>query len=361
VPLEFFPSALCVKPFDKDSEVDPLGWQILAGLPFDNASTVSLNDEQLDAIGVHSDNLVSYCISSRFYSLRYDQLLIKATSLLHFTHPQNSSQAAALRNAFYHRFSVIKGPPGTGKTRTIASIADVAQSGNMRVLIIAPGNSASRRILESIVKTGFEEACLVVAQEFFYEWHEEAYGELSTYVHTKSTTPKAHNGHAQHGRSGSGAGGGNTAVDRSARDFRKRVAVSHVGKWSDAAALEEAAESSNNKTGRPAVVIGTYGSIALSGLNEGAAAKKLGAQSWAKQVQRLVDSDSIDILIIDETSQLWSGYGLSLLGRLSGVKNVVLVGDEKQLAPHGVPQVLVIIFTAFLFFVVVLFDVVINL
>ena len=83
------------------------GWDVLGGLPFNNDATILLNEDQLDSIELHAENL-------------------------------NNHQALALRNAFAYGFSVIRGPPGTGKTRTIASIADIAQAGGLRMLIIAP-------------------------------------------------------------------------------------------------------------------------------------------------------------------------------------------------------------------------------
>ena len=148
VPLDFFPEGLRARvsverhavkklrlPGAADADagtVYTLAWDVLRGMQFNNSPPRPLSADQETAIALHLESL-------------------------------NAAQGAALANAFNNKLSVIKGPPGTGKTRTIAAIADVALTGNLRVLIIAPGNSASRRILESLVKTGFEEACLVVA------------------------------------------------------------------------------------------------------------------------------------------------------------------------------------------------------
>jgi hypothetical protein len=76
----------------------------------------------------------------------------------------NEQQLAAARNAFSSRVSCVHGPPGTGKTRTIAAIADVAVARGRRMLVMAPANAASRRLLESVVSAGVEDVCLIVAQ-----------------------------------------------------------------------------------------------------------------------------------------------------------------------------------------------------
>jgi len=237
-----------------------LAWDILRGMEFDNTASLTLSSDQEVAMDLHLEQL-------------------------------NAAQGAALTNAFTSKVSVIKGPPGTGKTRTIAAIANVALSGNLRVLIIAPGNSASRRILESLVKTGFEEACLVVAESFFFEWHEDAYTaeeqKLGQYVHTKCTFD-------DHMRGSGTRNAGNRAEDRAAWDFRHRAEREHDNKW-----LEVAIGDDKEATSKPVVVIGTHGSIALNGTKA-----KPKAESWSRQVQNLLAIRSIDMIIVDETSQV---------------------------------------------------------
>ena len=80
----------------------------------------------------------------------------------------------------------------------------------------------------------------------------------------------------------------------------------------------------------PSVVIGTFADIggAFSRLNE----PMKGDHHWATRVARLVDAGSIDAVIIDMATQLWEGYALALLPKLTNVENIVLVGDE-QLEP----------------------------
>lgn len=69
-----------------------------------------------------------------------------------FRHKLNTEQYSALQNAFKYQNSVIVGPPGTGKSYTIANIAAEAISRKESVLIASrnrPAVSVIREILES--------------------------------------------------------------------------------------------------------------------------------------------------------------------------------------------------------------------
>ena len=211
-----------------------------------------------------------------------------------------------------------------GKTRTIAALVDILTAQKKRVLIIAPANAASRRVLESIVNTGYEDACLVVSTEYFYEWHETAYddGGLGKYVHTKEYLFDKGKKAGMHQKKYHG----HDPDDRAAHDFKARKSKQHQGKWT-----ERAVEGEQSGKRLPSVLIGTFGCIT------GAVTSPNGM--WARQVNNLLNLQSIDALIVDETSQLWSGYSLSLLPSLRKVQNIVLVGDSNQLAPHGVDDI----------------------
>ena len=214
---------------------------------------------------------------------------------------------------------MITGPPGTGKTRTIAAIAEVATSTKRRVLIIAPANSASRRILESIVAQGYEEPCLIVSNGYFYEWHESSYTRhLADYIFTTDRDSDGHDNRTSNSKKFS-SNIGRTAYEREEADFRPRNRIPHKGKWTEP----------NANT--PAVVIGTHGCIANCVMNR----KKAKNGSWVCDVNSLLMIESIDMLIIDETSQLWEGYALGLLKSCPNIKNLILVGDDNQLAPYG--------------------------
>ena len=187
------------------------------------------------------------------------------------------------------------------------------------MLIIAPGNAAAQRILESICNTGFEDACLLVSESYFCEWHQDSYHHLlSTFVHTKEKVDMQKETSFKRGKSV-------RAEDRAAHDFRERNVVKHVGKYSKLPP----------EGPKPSVVIATNGCIASS-LVKGFNATTVG---WHNDVKRLMDWSAIDMVIMDESSQIWEGYALSWLPCLSKLQNLVIVGDEKQLAPHGEDRV----------------------
>ena len=182
-------------------------------------------------------------------------------------------------------------------------------------------------MLESIVNTGFENACLIVSNEYFYEWHESTYGNnINQYIHTREymidkddeTDEAGHEKDFDHAQN-----------DERDSDFKTRSATKHAGKWTKAALRGYGSEYP-----LPSVMIGTFDSIT------GAISRPGNEVSgWAAQIASLVDAKSIDALIVDETSQLWSGYALALLPSLRRVERIVLVGDSHQLAPYGASMI----------------------
>jgi exodeoxyribonuclease V alpha subunit len=60
-----------------------------------------------------------------------------------------AEQRDGVRNAFGHRLSVITGGPGTGKTASIRTIANLAVEQNAKVLLVAPTGRAARRMTEA--------------------------------------------------------------------------------------------------------------------------------------------------------------------------------------------------------------------
>ena len=189
------------------------------------------------------------------------------------------------------------------------------------VLIIAPGNAAAQRILESFCNTGFEDACLLVSEIYFCEWHQDSYHHpLSTFVHTKEEVERPKEASLKRGKSV-------RAEDRAAHDFRRRNFIKHEGKYS----------LLPPEGPQPSVIIATNGCIASSLVKGFNAIKDFNAFTvgWHNDVKLLVDWGTIDMVIMDESSQIWEGYSLSWLPCLSKLQNLVVVGDEKQLAPHG--------------------------
>jgi exodeoxyribonuclease V alpha subunit len=60
-----------------------------------------------------------------------------------------AAQWVAVTNAFAHRFSIVTGGPGTGKTATIKLISAAAQAQAASVVLVAPTGRAARRVSES--------------------------------------------------------------------------------------------------------------------------------------------------------------------------------------------------------------------
>ena len=69
----------------------------------------------------------------------------------------NSSQKLAVQNALTDSISIIKGPPGTGKTQTILNIiANILMEGK-RVAVVSNNNAATQNVLEKLQKYGLQE------------------------------------------------------------------------------------------------------------------------------------------------------------------------------------------------------------
>jgi len=73
------------------------------------------------------------------------------------------------------------GPPGTGKTTTIAAAAGIWASYDLPCWIIAQSNVGVKNIAEKLFKQKVRFK-LIVSQEFLVEWHEELYVEIEDTV-----------------------------------------------------------------------------------------------------------------------------------------------------------------------------------
>ncbi|KAI0343425.1 P-loop containing nucleoside triphosphate hydrolase protein [Trametopsis cervina] len=75
---------------------------------------------------------------------------------------------------------IVHGPPGTGKTSTIAAAADCWIQQAQPVWIIAQSNVGVKNIARSFISkniTGFK---LLVSKEFHFEWHEHLYEDIQS-------------------------------------------------------------------------------------------------------------------------------------------------------------------------------------
>ncbi|KAF8994638.1 P-loop containing nucleoside triphosphate hydrolase protein, partial [Cyathus striatus] len=74
---------------------------------------------------------------------------------------------------------VTHGPPGTGKTTTIAAAAKVWDACSQPAWIVAHSNVAVKNIAESLFKKGVK-FILLVSKEFYEEWHEHLYAGIES-------------------------------------------------------------------------------------------------------------------------------------------------------------------------------------
>jgi hypothetical protein len=283
-------------------EVRIIALRIVRGLTIANRSLALDESPEMRAIAIYNASIAMSLLAGTSLPQTYKSCLSIEDEAILQKHGAalNPTQRQALQNAFRFGVSACRGPPGTGKTRTISAIAESFRDAGKRVLIMAPANAATQRALECIVDAGYKSAVLIVSQEYFFEWHEDSYHErLRDHV----VTP----------RRSEPANGTQSSMQPPRSSFE-------LGKWTNEVA---------------GIVILTYGA-AVSNMRQDSLNRK--ASAWAGAVKKLVQWDSIGAVIVDETSQLWEGHSLGLFSKLSHAKHFVIVGDENQLAPYGSDQ-----------------------
>lgn len=257
----------------------------------------------------------------------------------------NDSQWEAVRCALSCRVSAIRGPPGTGKTSTLAALSGSIANAGGRVLILAPANSATLRVLESIVEAGNTDVALLVSKEFCLDWHQESYhAHLRPFVVTQEVVDRKQQKRLREVGAYARAHDG---VNHASGDLHDRPKVVPRSKWDHIFGKRKQkttppATTTSQSTAGPRIVIQTYGSLisvgegpkAVSG-DKATCVETRKAASWSDSIMRAVDWSSISTVIVDETSQLWEGHALALLRRAPSTANVVLVGDDRQLPPFG--------------------------
>ncbi|KAI0251228.1 hypothetical protein BJV78DRAFT_1213514 [Lactifluus subvellereus] len=95
--------------------------------------------------------------------------------------PLNNSQkgvvAAMVSTAPCDSLVIAHGPPGTGKTTTIAGAADLWARHRLPCWIVAQSNVGVKNIAEKLFKNKVTFK-LIVSKDFLFEWHEELYQEV---------------------------------------------------------------------------------------------------------------------------------------------------------------------------------------
>ncbi|CAL1711902.1 unnamed protein product [Somion occarium] len=77
---------------------------------------------------------------------------------------------------------ITHGPPGTGKTTTIAAAVKYWSLQRSPVWIVARSNVAVRNIARSLVSNNVSDFKLIVSKEFYLEWHEDLYARVANHL-----------------------------------------------------------------------------------------------------------------------------------------------------------------------------------
>lgn len=95
-------------------------------------------------------------VLSRYLNRQAIDLQTPDTDNIIFPFSFNLSQKAALENALTSSISVIKGPPGTGKTQTILNIiANLVAVQGKSVAVVSNNNEAVKNVIEKMAKQGY--------------------------------------------------------------------------------------------------------------------------------------------------------------------------------------------------------------
>ena len=276
----------------------------------------------------------------------------------------NLSQRAAVDLGLTRHISLVRGPPGTGKTSTVAAFAGAVVAGGGRVLIIAPANAATLRVLESVVAQNLLSVALVASKEWMLEWCVRVarpsvsvssffYFDVLRVVDEKNSlflcavenprhqdsvhahlqpfviTPEVLDVRKQKERQklGEYANSGN----KHGSDLNDRAVAKPKSKWDAAldAALAAADDASSPQLAAldvPGIVIMTHGSFV---------AMSAGGGKWTSMLSKLISTNRIDAVVVDECSQLWEGHAPALFASFKPSAHFLLVGDDRQLPPFG--------------------------
>jgi hypothetical protein len=190
----------------------------------------------------------------------------------------NAAQAACVDDvAAGAPLTLTLGPPGTGKTTTIAavawSLATRAPAGDARrdVVILKQQNVAALNVLKALVKAaqhGAADFKLVISKDYYHEWHEHEYDKaLDLFMHVTGT---------------------------------------------------DLPEGTPQIPESRSITVLTFG--VASGLAEARGAP-------------VCDREAVGALLVDEASQAWSALALLADAALPHLRRVHLFGDDRQLPP----------------------------
>lgn len=124
----------------------------------DGSSILSKHYEGIDFIGED-------CALGFYLAPEHEQGKKTLTFPMIFPFGLNPSQKTAVENALTSRFSIIEGPPGTGKTQTILNIIANLIVQDKAIAIVSGNNSATDNVLEKLKNNGFDFICAALGSK----------------------------------------------------------------------------------------------------------------------------------------------------------------------------------------------------
>ncbi|KAH9945186.1 P-loop containing nucleoside triphosphate hydrolase protein [Epithele typhae] len=98
-------------------------------------------------------------------------------------HSQECAVQQMLADMDSARLTIIKGPPGTGKTTVIAAfVASAVSAGQNGIWLVAESNFAVKNIAEKLADVGFWNFRLLISKEFHFGWHDHLYKQIQKNV-----------------------------------------------------------------------------------------------------------------------------------------------------------------------------------
>ncbi|KAH7297509.1 hypothetical protein KP509_26G072400 [Ceratopteris richardii] len=188
----------------------------------------------------------------------------------------NSSQLQSWHHILSNPLSAVIGPPGTGKTTLIKSIAKAWEhlgGSGETLLCVAHQNVAVRHMAEAMVKEGIRGVLLLISEDYYVDWHEEQYTQVKDCIVIS---------------------GPQTAAGMKTWAFRNKMAA-------------------------PKVILCTLAVIGSQAFHTGLMGTK------------------VSFLVIDECSQAAEGHLISNLVSLPHLQMLSVLGDPAQLPPYGKP------------------------
>ncbi|KAJ3714136.1 P-loop containing nucleoside triphosphate hydrolase protein, partial [Lentinula raphanica] len=195
--------------------------------------------------------------------------------------PLNESQILAIQRMLSFKdedhIILIRGPPGSGKTSVISRFVEIATASQdfPGIWLVAQSNIAVKNIAEKLAKVGFMGWKLLVSTDFYLDWHEHIYDSA----------------------------------------FQSNLLQSEQFYQLSPSKLQRYLKGCK-------VILCTLSMLSSS------------------QLPKFLRNIPMHTLVVDEASQIEIGNFLPVLTSCGGrLKKLCLIGDDKQLPPHGQEEI----------------------